>query len=344
LHHYPERLALLQLATPDGAVWLVDTLALPDLAPLEPVFASPGTTVVLHAGDNDLAHLKRRHGLRFESVFDTSIAARFLGAAATGLEVLLAGHLAVTLPPSRQKDDWSSRPLSDAQRHYAAADVFHLSALRRTLAEALAGSGRLAWVEEECAALAAQAVLERAPDPNAFASLRGARDLSARGLAMLRELHSARERLALTLDRPPFKIVADETLVRIAQAAPADAAALAHIQGCTPKVVARWGGAFLEAVTLGQALPEDVLPRLESRPRLRIPGGASRRIEALRRWRGEAAPRVGLDPGLLLPNRLITAIALAGPRDVDALAALDGVRRWRAEAFGDEIVAVVRAT
>ena len=91
-------------------------------------------------------------------------------------------------------------------------------------------------------------------------------------------------------------------------------------------------------------MPEDALPVLERSPRLRIPGVAARRIEALRQWRTEAAPRFGLEPGLLLPNRLITSVALAAPRDVDALAALDGVRRWRAETFGGEIIAALDAS
>src|SRR5256885_4107882 len=125
LHHYPERLSLVQLATPEG-VWLVDPLALPDLTPLAPVFAGQSPVVVVHAGDNDLSHLKRRYGFAFRSIFDTSIAARFLGGKALGLDTLLETWLGVTLPPSRQRDDWSVRPLSASQLAYAAADVQHL--------------------------------------------------------------------------------------------------------------------------------------------------------------------------------------------------------------------------
>ena len=128
LHHYPERLALIQIGVPEGGVWLVDPLALRDLSTLAPLFTA-GPTLVLHAGDNDLVHLKRRYGLAFAAVFDTAIAGRFLGGRALGLDVLLETYLGVTLPPSRQKDDWSQRPLSPAQLAYAAADVQHLFAL-----------------------------------------------------------------------------------------------------------------------------------------------------------------------------------------------------------------------
>ena len=86
------------------------------------------------------------------------------------------------------------------------------------------------------------------------------------------------------------------------------------------------------------------LPTLERRPRLRLPAIVARRIESLRQWRKEAAPRFGLEPGLLLPNRLITTVAVAGPREPDALASLDGVRRWRAETFGAEIIAALASS
>src|SRR2546425_644216 len=268
-------------------------------------------------------------------------AERLAGSAELGLDVLLERYLGARLPPSRQKDDWSARPLTAAQLEYAAADVTHLLELKVRLVAELERCGRLAWVEEECAALAAQAVAERVEDPLAFARLRGARELSPRGLAVLRELYELRERLARAYDRPPFKILSEETLVRLAGAAPGDPQALAQVSGCTPKVIARWGDAILETVARSLARPDDELPRIEPRPRPRIPAAVERRLERLKQWRGEAAPRFGLEPGLLLPNRLITAIALAGPRDVGDLVRVDGVRRWRAETFGGEIVAAL---
>src|SRR5207237_8152508 len=143
--------------------------------------------------------------------------------------------------------------------------------------------------------------------------------------------------------RPPVKILAEEPPVRLAQTPPDALAALASIPGCTPKVIARWGEAVLAAVDRARAIPDAALPTLERSPRLRIPGIAARRIEALRQWRAEAAPRFGLEPGLLLPNRLITTIALAAPRDTGALASLDGVRRWRAGTFGSEIIPALGA-
>jgi ribonuclease D len=343
LHHYPARLALLQLGVASGEAWLVDTLALGDLSPLAPLLADPAIVTVVHAGDNDLAHLKRRHGLRFAGLFDTSIAARFLGGRALGLDVLIAEYLGAELPPSRQKDDWSARPLSPEQERYAAADVQHLIPLQERLAEALERAGRLAWVVEECEALAADPAPEPPPDPEAYAGLKGARELPARSLAALRELYEAREALALETRRPPFKILSNESLVAVAARLPVAAAELAAAPGFTPRAVQRWGRAVLAAVARARELPESELPILSRPRRPSLDGATRRRIESLRAWRTPAATRFGLDPGVLLPNRLIGEIARAAPREREELARVEGVRRWRVDVLGDEILAASRA-
>jgi ribonuclease D len=343
LHHYPQRLALLQVADAAGDAWLVDPLSIGDLSALAPLFAAPAPILVLHAGDNDLAHLKARYGFAFAGVFDTSVAARFLGVRTLGLDVLLGDFLGVTLPPSRQKDDWSVRPLSPAQEDYALADVTHLMALRARLIEALVRAGRLSWVEEECAALAAEPPPEREEDPFAYARLKGARDLDLRHLAVLRAVVELRERLALAADRPPFKVLSDATLLAIAAVTPRTLAELGAIPGCTPRVVGRWGEALLGAVGEALALSESELPVLPRSPRPPVvPQVVRRRIEALREWRGRVAPVVDLDPGVLLPNRLIRAIAEAGSKDVDALARVEGVRQWRVQVFGRDLVEAMR--
>lgn len=341
LHHYPARMSLVQLGNATGTVWLVDPLAIEDLSALAPIFADSRIVTVLHAGDNDLAHLKGRYGFAFASIFDTSIAARFLGASALGLDALVAHHLGVDLPPSRQKDDWSARPLSPAQERYAAADVQYLIPLKDRLRDELTRVGRLAWVEEECAALAVQPAPEAGCDPHAYAALKGARELSAQGLTVLRELYDLRERLARELDRPPFKILANETLVALAAALPGEAEELGRIPGFTPRAIDRWGGAVLAAIARAVELPMTDGPPLTRSPRPPVRAAVRKRVEALRAWRSTASARFGLEPGVLLPNRLIGAIAEAAPRDVEELAGVEGLRWWRVHTFGAELIAAV---
>src|SRR5262245_3578084 len=145
LHHYPGKLCLVQVASDGGAAHLIDPLALPSLAALAPLCADPATVKVLHAADNDLAYLKRLYGFTVVSLFDTALAARFLGVPALGLEGLLTQFLGVTPVKSRQKDDWSRRPLSAEQETYALNDVLHLVDLRARLIEELRAKGRETW-------------------------------------------------------------------------------------------------------------------------------------------------------------------------------------------------------
>lgn len=333
-------MALIQIAERSGASWFVDPLALPDLSPLAPLFAGARPLLVLHAGDNDLGHLKRLYRFTFGAAFDTSLAARFLGLRTLGLDVLVREYLGFELPPSRQKDDWSVRPLTEAQEHYAAADVQHLLPLKDRLREELTQVGRLSWVEEECAALAAEPPVDRIADPDAYFGFKGARDLPPGGLAILRELFELREQLARAGDRPPFKILGELTLVALAATAPGDPAALAAVPGCTPRVIARWGGAIVAAIERGRGASPPV-PTVSRSRRPSHGNAVRRRIEALRVWRAEAAPRLGLDPGVLLPNRLIRIIAEAAPRDLGELGRVEGVRRWRVEVLGPELLQAV---
>jgi ribonuclease D len=341
LHHYPGKLCLVQIA--DGGGWghLVDPLAVRDLSALAPLLADPRTVKVLHAADNDLAYLKRLYGVTVASLFDTAVAARFLGATALGLEGLLTQYLGVTAVKSRQKDDWSRRPLSPAQEAYALDDVLHLIPLREKLLDALRVIGREQWVEEECAALAALPVSEKPADPDAYMKLKGARELDARGLAVLRELYGAREALALRLDRPPFMIVGNESLVALAARRPADAEAILAVPGCTPPVVRRAGAAILEAVARGLAVPETELPVYRPVPRPHLPAAVRRRAEALRVWRARASKEVGLEPGVLFPQRLIDRLAAAPPADLAALRQTEGVHEWRVTLLGPAVLAAL---
>jgi ribonuclease D len=342
LHHYPERLCLIQVADPRGRVFFLDTLVLLDLEPLRRLFADPSTVKVFHSGDNDVVYLKRRFGLAFAGLSDTMLAARFLGVRELGLERLLLKYLDVQPVRSQQKTDWARRPLTAAQEHYAAEDVRHLIALRDRLVADLRAMGREDWLAEECEALAALVVPERSPDEDGYRRIRGASRLTPRGLAVLRVLHLQREAWARAENRPPFKVLSPETLIALAERQPAEPAALVGVPGLSPRLVERYGESLLLGVARGLAEgPPDV--RRSSRPDRPVVTTASRqRAEALRKWRAEAAEESGLDPGVLLPQRLIDALALDPPVDLAGLRRVPGLRRWRVDGFGRAILAALR--
>jgi ribonuclease D len=331
LYHHREKVCLIQLSAEAGEAVLIDPLALRDLAPLGAVLADAGVVKVLHGADYDVTSLKRDFG------FDTMIASRFLGLAEVGLQSVLRNELGVELSKSSQKDDWSVRPLTPAQEQYALADVRHLLLLYDRLCEKLRAQGRLAWVEEESAAVAALEPTRRGRDPEGWLRVKGARGLPPRQQAILRELHSWREDLAEATDVPAFRIVSPLTLLALAQRPPADEDAVRRAPGL-PRMARQRAAEIVAAAARAQALPDEQLPRP---PRVRPPVAlppVKRRVEALRAWRAQAAARHGLDVSLVLPQRLLDKVAEAAPRDRDALGQVEGLRRWRVEELGGEIL------
>lgn len=344
LYHYPERLCLIQVAAPRGRVWLVDPLALPDLEPLRPWCADPATLKVFHSAENDLGNLKRRFGFTFAGISDTMLAARFLGVRELGLDALLARYLGVTLPKSQQKANWARRPLPPAQEAYAVEDVRHLIALHDRLVGELRALRREGWLTEECEALAALPAPDRAADENGYRRLRGASRLDPLGLQVLRTLHAQREAWARAEHRPPFKVLNPDTLVALAAARPRTRGALVGIRGLPRHLVERYGDGILDAVARGLTEPVATAPRAARGRRPFVSPTVQSRAQALRRWRAVAAEQTGLDPGVLLPQRLIETLAAEPPPDAGALAAVAGLRRWRAQAFGAEILAALADT
>lgn len=339
--HYYDKVCLLQLGVPDGRVWLVDPLAVRDLSALAPLMASPDVEKIFHNADNDLVLLKRDFGWTFTRLFDTGLAARMAGRSSLGLDTLLEKEFGIHHSKKYQRTDWSRRPLEPGQELYAAEDVRHLFALRDKFVAELKEIGRESWAYEEFDALSK---IPPAPpkEPADCLKARGAGLLPLRDLAVLRELFELREEWARRVDRPLFKVVSDETLFAMASGRPRDKASLARVRGMPRGLLERRADQLLAAIRRGEAVPEDRLPRRPERVRTRWPRGTPQRIARLKAWREKAAPRVKLEPGVLLPQRLIDALAAAPPEDVAGLEVFPGLRRWRAREFGPELLLALK--
>jgi ribonuclease D len=343
LHSFPEKVCLIQVAEGCGTISLVDPLALDDLSPLTHVCADPAVVKVFHGASYDLASMKRAFGFEFAAIFDTMIAAQFLGLPELGLASLLEQFFGILPGRSRQRDDWAERPLSPGQEFYAAEDVRHLIRLREQLLLELRRRGRETWVDEECQVLAATPTVPRIFDPEEYVRLKGAKDLDGLGLAVLRELYVAREAWAHEAGRPPFKVLGNESLLRLAAERPRTRESLRKVPGCSPKVVRRYGDGILAAIARGGAIPEAMLPAYPRARKPRVPPSVQRRIDALTRWRAAAAEQQGIAIGLLLPRRLVERLAEEAPDNTEALQRIEGLRRWRVEVFGREILAALAA-
>jgi len=340
LHHYFEKVCLVQVASDREEPCLIDPLQLETLDALAPVIADPAIVKVFHGADYDVTTMKRDFGLRFAGVFDTMIASRFVGTTQFGLQAVLAAEFGVDLSKARQKDDWSRRPLAPAQEAYALADVAHLLPLHDRLVERLEGLGRLSWVREECAVVAALEPARRREDPDSYQKMKGARGLTRRSLAALRELATWREERAASADVPAFKILSSETLVALAALRPRTAAALADVKGLS-RGLRGDPAPLLDAVARAEAVPEAELPVIRRDTAPIVDDSVRRSIARLREWRALEAAKLGLDISLVLPQRLLDRVAERAPRTVADLREVEGLREWRVEALGAGMLAAL---
>ncbi len=339
LYAYLEKVCLIQFSVP-GADYLLDPLALDDLSALAPIFVDPAIEKVFHAAEYDVMALKRDRGFQFANLFDTMIASRILSWSQHGLGGILAERFGVAQDKRMQRHNWARRPLDASEMEYARLDTHYLLPLREILLAELQETGLLAEAREMFAEVTAAVWQGNKFNPNGFWRIHGARDLDPVGLAVLRELYLFRDREARRRDCPPFKVVADATLLRLALAQPQTASELDHTKGMTPYLVRRYGQSVLQAIALGQRT-QPPSPFQSSRHRRPDPEVIAR-YEALRAWRKRCAARRGVEPDVILSNATLMTLARRRPKtlkDLEKLGILGPVKRRE---YGEEILRVLR--
>lgn len=329
LHAFQEQVCLLQFSTPQ-ADYLVDPLALPDLSPLAPLFASPQVEKVFHGGDYDVLTLKRDFGFTFANLFDTMLAARLLGTPRLGLSALLEDQLGVRLNKVFQRADWGRRPLPPEMLDYARLDTHYLIPLRHRLKAELHERGRWDLAEEDFQRLAR---LTPSSENGPTWEIRGAGQLSPRERAVLAELVAYRDAVARRLNCPRFKVIPDKVLLALARAQPRHRRELARIPGLSPAQVRRHGNALLEAIARGRQAPPQPAPRQAPPDPAYL-----ERYEALRRWRQRTARRWGVPSDAILPREVLAAIAAAHPTTPQALQQVMAHYPRRYARFGRELL------
>ena len=244
-HVYRERVCLIQIST-RSRDWVVDPVAV-DPRPLGPVLAD-GRDLVLHGADYDVRCLKREYGFTLPGLFDTMVAARRLGHAELGLSALVERHFRVRLAKTHQRSDWGRRPLTPEQMSYAALDTHFLLPLYDLMASELRERGLADDARREFQRVAAVEPRPKIFDPEGWRRMKGARELDAGGRAVLRALWIAREARASELDRPPFKVMPEQTMLEVARRRPRSEEELLRIPGVTPVVLRRMRDAALGAI------------------------------------------------------------------------------------------------
>jgi ribonuclease D len=222
-----------------------------DPRPLAELLADPEIEVVMHAGRQDVALLRRVWETDVRNVFDTQLAAGFAGLRAQlGYEPLLSELLGIRLRKSASFTRWDARPLSPEQVEYAREDVLHLLQIADALQDRLRGLDRLEWAREECR------FLEDATDvreiKTVFDRLPRVNSLDPARRAVVWELAEWRERTAREADRPVQTVLSDAGLVEVAKRRPRTMERLRQIRGLNESALHRRGTAILEAVERGR--------------------------------------------------------------------------------------------
>ncbi len=335
-HRFVDRIYLLQLSTREKTA-IVDPIPIGRPSGLGRLLEDVKVEIVFHDADYDLRLLHQDYGWHARNIFDTRIAAQLLGLRAFGLAALLERYFGVKLDKKHQRADWSMRPLPQGMLDYAAQDTIHLLELRDRLQSELERAGRWDWAREEFGLLEGT----RWPDEDAtaaFLRIKGARDLTRRELAILRELVPWRDGVARQLDRATFRVVGNEQLLEASRAKPASRDALVAIKGMPRGMIEARGEEILAAVQRGLAAAESDLPRYPKTPRWDRDPDFDARTSALKTVRDAAAERLDLDPGVLCSRDRLEAVARKNPSTRAELEAITDLRRWQVAELGEEFL------
>ena len=337
---YRPALFLVQIgvSSPDYNVEaIVDPLRV-DLRPFLDLISDPEVEKVLHAGSQDLQILWDSFDCEAHNIFDTQIAAAFLGFGNQIGYADLAKRIgnAPTLSKDFQFSDWSARPLSKAQVEYALSDVRYLPAMHDHLQDNLLKRGRLSWAQAEFTR-AEEKARETTPPEDLYKKLNTSR-LNRRQLATLRELAIARDEIAKRMDKPLPFILPDAPLLQLAKQPPRDMQSFRSSRGVPPSA-GEWAAKFVAAAKRAQQLPENELPEVwgSTRPDPRVENIAVLMgIIASQRADDEEIARPYLTPRDQLSALANWGVSRANPQAAEPdISLLTG---WRREIVGNELL------
>jgi ribonuclease D len=324
---YWPHLALIQIAWPEG-VALVDPLSV-DPSPLGELLAGDGC-MVAHAADQDLTILERACGCAPSKLFDTQVAAGFIGMGTPSLAATVEKLLGTRLTKGDRLTDWTRRPLSADQRVYAAADVEHLLPLHDELVRRLDAVGRLEWATDECEERR-QRIRTRPDAETAWWRIKGARQLRGSGRGVAQKVAAWRERTAEGLDVPARYVLSDLALAGVVQRPPRTRDDLTGIRGIDGRLRDNTAKELLSAIAAGIELPASELRLPESD---RIDRSLAPAVTVLGAWLAQRASELDLDPALLATRAELTQMLQDRPSRL--------ATGWRADLVGEPLQRLLR--
>ncbi len=342
LHHYVEKLCLLQISV-KGGDFVVDPLVPLDLKELartlEPKF------LLFHGADFDIRMVKKVAPFMPKQMFDTMLAAQILGYDRFGLADLAERICGVRLSKSSQKADWSRRPLTPELLDYAAGDTKYLERIYLHMKKDLQKLGRLEWHRQACDRLLnmLNEAPEEAKDETLRWQLRGSKELSGRALAYLRELWQWRESEAARLDRPSFKVLNTDYLLDMARWADQNPTKDIIEWTQAPRHLHRQYRDKINGVLrAAEAQPPAVFTAAEKSGKARrLRSSEEEKFNRLKDERLKLSQALKIQPSVLITNSMLEAVVRTMPKDLASMKAVEGLLPWQAEMIAPSFVKIL---
>ena len=335
MYCFKEKICLIQIAT-DKQAFLIDPFELKEISPFLKVLETKDIIKIFHGADFDIRSLDRDYKTRVNNLFDTEIACRFLGIKERGLAALLKRNFNIDADKKYQKANWSKRPFEKGMIAYSIMDVAYLTKLYKIILQKLENKGRFSWAKEEFE-IQEQVRYKNNHSSPLFKKFKGAGKIDARSLAVLENLLQLRMQIAKKKDQPLFKIISNASIINLYINKPETVDQILEIKALSKRQVDMYGRLCVEAITKAMELEDEQLPIYPRTKRPKRDFKVEKRIEKLKKMREPLSTSLGIEPGFLLNNALISSIALQKPANTAQLLNIEHVRQWQVENIGENI-------
>ena len=333
---YLNELCLLQYTT-ETSHGIIDPLCGLDLSALGRLMEDPSIQKIFHAAASDIVELKRDLGWKFENVFDTFLACKYLGHDGCSLSALAERYCGVILEKGEQKSNWKQRPLSQSQLDYAHLDTRYLPKIRDRIMPELKKLNLedeyYQEIEFQVATLSDDAPQK---DANAYARVNGVGKFSAPERGRFKAVFEIREEEAARLNIAPFRLVNNQEMIRMARQKPERTSDLKRFRG-NPRFFADRGQDLIKSLASATPIEKSRLPE-----QIPFDPGTESLFQSLKGWRSKIADKRQLESGMILNNRTLKEIARRRPANLDQLRSLQLMTDWKATNYGPQILNIIQ--
>jgi len=335
LFSYQEKVCLIQISSPETD-YVFDPFEFTDLSLLGLLFQNPKQEKIFHASEYDLICLKRDYHFTFVNIFDTMIASRILGFRSIGLQSLLKDYFDVVVEKKYQRANWGKRPLSNEMLHYAQCDTHFLIDLKNILFEKLIKENKWELATEDFNRMTCVDAFVNNKNNDHYWKIIKGNSLSPQQENVLIEIYFLRENLARQINRPPFKVFGNQTIVELAKKMPKNEDQLNNISGLSLKLIQKYGEQILQAITIGLNQVSN-----NRKEKIRPDQLFLQKYDALKHWRKIKGIEMSVESDVVLPKEHMELIA---HKKNCALSDIQEIMQnipYRFQQFGNEIYSII---